>query len=303
MGIIGNDKKIIMKFKVYLAILFFLSFFSKAFSQSSFTPEPEKFLKDFNDFIGNYDKSIAKKYVKSFEPLWLGDFFTPDNKALVYALLNSMEEKKLNVYPDFINYFNAIYNYSSSEMSSEKFEQWNSTLDNIIKKYNNKRVQDFLKVSNNLFLDGTIYVTSRTQKAATRWQVSKKENFDIQFVKKIPIFTFNDVDLRCFSKNDSSVIRNTLSVFPLTSQWQGNGGKIDWQRAKKDKDIYYAKVNSYNIGLKSSSYYIDSVLFYSSYFDYPIMGKLTEKVLSFVGIQKLFTLLLSLTVKGLILKM
>jgi len=287
MGIIGNDKKIIMKFKVYLAILFFSSFFSKAFSQSSFTPEPEKFLKDVQEFIGNYDKSIAKKYVKSFEPLWLGDFFTPDNKALVYALLNSMEEKKLNVYPDFINYFNAIYNYSNSGMSSEKFEQWNSTLDNVIKKYNNKRVQDFLKVSNNLFLDGTIYVTSRTQKAATRWQVSKKDNFDIQFVKKIPIFTFNDVDLRCFSKNDSSIIRNTSGqFFPLNSRWEGNGGKIDWQRAKKDKDIYYAKVNSYNIGLKSSSYYIDSVLFYSSYFDYPIMGKLTEKVLSFRGYSK-----------------
>ena len=86
-----------------------------------------------------------------------------------------MEEKKLNVYPDFINYFNAIYNYSSSEMSSEKFEQWNSTLDNIIKKYNNKRVQDFLKVSNNLFLDGTIYVTSRTQKLLLDGKFLKKK--------------------------------------------------------------------------------------------------------------------------------
>ena len=276
-----------MKFKVYLTILFFASFFSKALSQSSFTPEPEKFLKDVQAFIGNYDKTKAKKYIKSFEPLWLGDFFTPDNKALVYASLNSMEEKKLNVYPDFINYFNAIYNYSNSGMNSEKFEKWNSTLDNVIKKYNNKRVQDFLKVSNNLFLDGTIYLTSRTQKAATRWQVSKKDNFDIQFVKKLPVFIFNEVDLRCFSKNDSSVIRNTSGqFFPLTSLWKGNGGKIDWQRAKKDKDIYYAKVNSYNIGLKSSSYYIDSVLFYSSYFDYPIMGKLTEKVLSFRGYSK-----------------
>ena len=51
MGIIGNDKKIIMKFKVYLAILFFLSFFSKAFSQSSFTPEPENFLKMFKNLL------------------------------------------------------------------------------------------------------------------------------------------------------------------------------------------------------------------------------------------------------------
>ena len=83
MGIIGYDKKIIMKFKVYLTILFFASFFSKALSQSSFTPEPEKFLKDVQAFIGNYDKTKAKKYIKSFEPLWLGDFFTPDNKALV----------------------------------------------------------------------------------------------------------------------------------------------------------------------------------------------------------------------------
>ena len=149
-----------MKFKVYLTILFFASFFSKALSQSTFTPEPEKFLKDVQAFIGTYDKTKAKKYIKSFEPVWLGDFFTPDNKALVYASLNSMLEKKLRVYPDFISYFDAIYNYSNSGMKSENFEKWNNTLDNVIKKYNNKRVQDFLKVSNNLFLDGTIYVTS-----------------------------------------------------------------------------------------------------------------------------------------------
>ena len=57
MGIIGHEKKIIMKFKVYLAILFFASFFSKALSQSTFTPEPEKFLKDVQAFIGTYDKT------------------------------------------------------------------------------------------------------------------------------------------------------------------------------------------------------------------------------------------------------
>jgi hypothetical protein len=273
-----------MKFKIYLAILFFSGFLSKALSQSTFSPEPEKFLKDVQVFIGNYDKTKAKKYIKSFEPLWLGDFFTAQNKSIVYAILNSMIEKKLRVYPDFISYFDALYNYSNSGMSSENFEKWNIVLDNVIKKYNNKRVQNFLKASNNLFLDGTIYVTSRNQKGATRWEVSKKDSFDIQFVKKIPVFTFKNIDLRCFSKNDSSIIRNTSGdFFPFTSFWEGNGGKIDWQRAKKDKDTYYAKINSYKIGLKSSSYQIDSVLFYSSYFDYPIMGKLSEKVIAFRG--------------------
>ena len=58
MGIVGHEKLIIiMKFKVYLAILFFASCFSKAFSQSTFTPEPEKFLKDVQSYIGAYDKN------------------------------------------------------------------------------------------------------------------------------------------------------------------------------------------------------------------------------------------------------
>ena len=111
-----------MKFKIYLAILFFSGFLSKALSQSTFSPEPEKFLKDVQVFIGNYDKTKAKKYIKSFEPLWLGDFFTAQNKSIVYAILNSMIEKKLRVYPDFISYFDALYNYSNSGMSSENFK-------------------------------------------------------------------------------------------------------------------------------------------------------------------------------------
>ena len=66
MGIVGHEKIIIMKFKFYFAILFFTSCFSKNFSQTTFTPEPEKFLKDVQSYIGTYDKNKAKKYVKSF---------------------------------------------------------------------------------------------------------------------------------------------------------------------------------------------------------------------------------------------
>ena len=152
-----------MKFKFLICIIVFFSFFNLGFSQSTFTPEPEKFLKDVQTFLGTYDKSKAKKYVKSFEPLWLGEFFTPDNKAHVYATLNAMVSKGLRPYPDFFSYFNAIYYYSDSKMSAENFEKWQNVLDQLLKKATNKRIQQFLKVSENLFLDGTIYLTSRSQ--------------------------------------------------------------------------------------------------------------------------------------------
>lgn len=276
-----------MKYKIHLVyFLFFLSF-SNLFSQTTFTPEPEKFLKDVQVFLGNYDKKLAKKYVKSFEPLWLGEFFTPENKSHVYATLNRMQDKKLRTYPDFILYFDAIYHYSNSEMSLDNFEKWQNVLDNIIDQYSKDNIHDFLSVSKNLFLDGSIYLNSRSQKAATRWQVSRKDSFDIQLIKKIPVFVFDNIDLKCFSKNDSSLIYNTSGIhYPLTSVWKGKGGKIDWQRARKNKDVFYANLKKYNLNLSSSSYYIDSVEFYCSYFDHPIIGKLTEKILSFISYKK-----------------
>ena len=117
--------------------------------------------------------------------------------------------------------------------------------------------------------------------------MARKDNFKIKYLKKVPVFTFQDVDLKCFSKGDSSVIYNTYGdFFPLTSIWIGSKGKIDWQRANMDKNVFYANFKDYKLALKKSSYYIDSVSFYSIYFDQPIMGKLTEKVLSAISDKK-----------------
>ena len=276
-----------MKLKIYSFLLVFFVLINTTISQGKFTPEPEKFLKDVQSFLGEYDKTIARKYVKSFEPLWFGEFFDVDNKAHVYATLNTMVSKNLRVSPHFLSYFNAILYYSESNMSKENFEKWQNVLDMLLKKSNNKRIEQFLKISENLFLDGTIYFTSRTQKAATMWQVSKKDSFDIEYVKKVPVFKFKNIDLRCFAKGDSSVIRKTNGeFFPLTSIWLGSKGKIDWQRARMDKEVFYAKVKDYKLALKNSSFYIDSVSFYSNYFDQPIIGKLTEKVLSVISFKR-----------------
>ena len=270
-----------MKNIFLLFLIFLIGLQSSLFSQTKFTPEPEKFLKDVQSFIGDFDKTRARKYIKSFEPLWFGEFFDANNKAHVYATLNTMVSKNLRVSPHFLSYFNAILYCSQNEMSKEKFENWQNVLDILLKKANSKRIEQFLKVSENLFLDGTIYLTSRSQKAETRWEVARKNNFEIKYLKKVPVFIFQDVDLKCFAKGDSSVIYHTNGeFFPLTSIWLGAKGKIDWQRARMDKEVFYAKINNYKLALKNSSYYIDSVSFYSSYFDQPIIGKLTEKVLS-----------------------
>tara|TARA_B100001287_G_scaffold192399_1_gene162633 strand:+ start:8208 stop:12641 length:4434 start_codon:yes stop_codon:yes gene_type:complete len=250
-----------------------------------FTPEPEKFLKELQSCIGEADKSKAKNFVKSFEPFWLGEFFTPDLKAHVYATSNLMGEKGMRVKPDYLSYFNSLLYFSKTGLDAKTFEDWHSTLDKVINKLSKKRISSFLQTSENLFKDNSIF-TSGSTKGSTTWKTSNLD-FEISY-EKVPIFYFKNTDLKCFSKNDSSIIYETSgSLMPLTNMWLGEKGKIDWQRARLDKEKFYAKFNSYNISLKSASLIIDSVLFYSSYFpDAPVRGKLTEKVISNLGYKK-----------------
>ena len=54
---------------VFLLFLFILiGLYNPILSQNKFTPDAEKFLKEVQSFIGEYDKTKARKYVKSLEP-------------------------------------------------------------------------------------------------------------------------------------------------------------------------------------------------------------------------------------------
>ena len=254
-----------MRYKINIILIIIVFFGYNGFSQVRiFTPEPEKFLKEMQSCIGEADKSKAKVFYRTFEPFWLGDFFTPDLKAHVYATANLMGEKGLRVKPDYISYFNALLYFAQAGLDAKKFEDWQSALDKVLNKLSKKRISNFLRVSEHLFKDNSIFIAGTT-KGATKWKTSNLD-FEITY-EKVPMLVFKNTDLKCFSKNDSSIIYETSGKFlPLTNMWVGSKGKIDWQRARLDKEKFYAKFNNYNISLKSASLIVDSALFYSSYF-------------------------------------
>ncbi|MEO0405535.1 MAG: hypothetical protein AAF193_11745, partial [Bacteroidota bacterium] len=57
-------------------------------------------------------------------------------------------------------------------------------------------------------------------------------------------------------------------------------GKVTWDRAEFDPATTYAEFDNYEIRIKGSSFIVDSVLFYNEYFDQPLIGQLSEKVLA-----------------------
>ncbi len=279
----ANDLNMFKKIK-YIVLLIIFSNNILTAQIVKFTPEPEKFLKEIQSYLGTINKIDAKKFVSDFEPIWLGDFFNPDIKAHVYATVNLMGEKHLKAYPDYKNYFSAIYQFASSGKTPKNFEDWASTLDRVLNGRDKKRMSNYLKTSNFLFSDNSIYVASLTP-GSTIWKVTNN-NFTFSY-DKVPVIHFKNTDLKCYSKNDSSVIYNTSGkFFPLTNTWIGIGGRVTWERAKLEKDKVYADIKKYSISLKSSGFRADSVLFTTQYFSNPVLGKLTEKVLSNLGPDK-----------------
>jgi 5S rRNA maturation endonuclease (ribonuclease M5) len=98
----------------------------------------------------------------------------------------------------------------------------------------------------------------------------------------VPIILINPTMLVCYANDDSLVIFNTRGTFyPLTFQWIGKGGKVDWQRAGLESSQVYANVKNYKIQMKFAKVEADSVEFFNKkFFTFSLVGKFSDKVLA-----------------------
>ncbi len=257
-----------------ISVFTFLVIGKSAFSQQMFTPDSTKFLKEIVNYFGQVNKEDAKIFEKEFEKIWFGGKFTPAIRATVYTTTNAMAVKRLKPYPEFKNYMLAVMYAVDKGYTGKKFDDWHSIVDKTLAEKNKTRFEDFIEASSKLFRDNTLFESSST--------VWRANNNKYTFVYEgEPKVVFEEFDLKCIAKNDSSVLYKTKGVFyPYSATWEGNKGTITWERAELAKDKVYAEIKKYKISLKSAGFTADSALFYSEYFAKPILGTVQERVVS-----------------------
>ncbi len=269
-----------MKLIKYLILPLFLLIGTKSYSQSFFSTDSTKFIKEISNYLGTANKEDAKEFTKIFEPIWFGGNYTPSMRASIYSAANDIALKRLKIYPDFKNYLLAIQYAVTSGMNEDEFSKWHSTVEKALAEKNKSRFTEYIETCALILNDNTIFKSSSTQ-----WKASNN-NFTFSYEKE-PIVTFEEIELKCYSKNDSSILYKTKGAYyPFSSKWKGEGGTLTWERAQLPTDKFYAEVGNYNISMTSSSYKIDSVKFYSVYFDEPIYGEVRENVVSNRGIEQ-----------------
>jgi hypothetical protein len=272
------------KIKGIAFLLLMIGFAQIANSQSmkNFTHTQDGYLKEVSDMLIDTDKKVGKPFIEEmFAPSWNSTRFTDRSRKRIYDISDEMLKKRLKVYPEFFGFFYALAMFAQSDHNEASFESWLTIMEQLVKDKKKRYLTDFIDNSATIFEDNTFY-----RSPSTAWQSSSsKYTFEYDSIPKV---VYNELDLRCLAKNDSSVIYGTKGIYyPTQGRFVGEGGRVTWERAGLDKNETYAIIEgTYEIRVKGSSYTIDSVLFFNSFFEHPLRGVITDKVLAHISEDK-----------------
>jgi hypothetical protein len=273
------------RFYKYLAVTFFVLLSFSGYSQTKikhFSSDSSLFFKEMEQFLTYSRKQDGVAVMDEFSWTWFEGKFSDKQREGVYKISNLMLKKRKKAFPDFKNYLFTVSQFVNSKYQTEEsFESWQKILVKLINGKSKKQFTDYLKACNNLFTDNLLY-----KSASNSWAANNR-NYTFGY-DSLPTIEFEALTLTCYSKGDSSVIKNTKGIYyPTEAKWFGEGGKITWERAGFSADSVYADIDKYSFSVKSPNFEIKDVTFYDYYyFDEPMKGVLSEKVLANVKMEK-----------------
>ncbi len=272
-------------FKTILLFFIVFSFTQKTIAQinpiKQYSEDPIKFLEEIKAMfeVTTMSKREIKDYMEQFTLAWNSPNYTTDLKQATYSTCNQMIKKKVRILPEYKSYLSSVMNIVNSHQTEENFNSWQKCIDKILNSKIVRNYAEYLEMSENLFATNTFY------KSAVVEFCSNNNNFKFEY-DSVPKVIFPSLNLRCFNnQNDSGVVYNTKGIYyPNSGLFRGEGGKVNWMRAGLENNMVWAELKKYQISLKTSGFTADSVVFYNNnYFKNPLLGRLSEKVVSEKG--------------------
>ena len=240
-----------------------------------FSMIPAEYFVQMQEFFASTgaDSKENLKLIKDFQKNWDEGLISELQKTDILNTSNALLNKRAKPNPQFINYINTILTIVNNPKGSSVFGAWNKTVNSMIEQKSLLVIDEFNKSIIDLLNENII-----NQTPTIKW-VSDNPSYTLTFDKE-PILTFNNINLKCFGKNDSSVIYQTSGTFyPMTSKWTGSKGKITWRRAGLGENSVFANLRDYKIDMRFAGFKADSVMFTNTiYYDKPLLGSLEEKV-------------------------
>jgi hypothetical protein len=271
-----------MNLRIIVSVLFAITLNSSLHAQS-YPNDREKFVKEFQKLMKDYETSETKVFIRDeLPPLLLeGNSFSEEYFNKMVATCNAMETKRFKVYPDIFNYIYSISALVSNNQPRDSYEAFSSTMDKLIQNRNKKKLESFVEMTGGYFSNGMIATSSNFD-----WFYIGG-NYGFEFDKKSTI-EFENGNLICRVKSNSAATRgqiiDSLIIFntkgsydPALKKWQGSGGKVTWEKVDLDPKTTFAMLGGYEVSLKKSNYTADTVTLTTPYFTQTLQGQISDR--------------------------
>lgn len=258
-----------------LLLVAFTTNFQLQAQVKEFSSDESTFFNQLQSHLASAKIDDAKKYIeKTVSPLWSSGVLSSDQKALFISNANALLKKRVSTEKTFFYSVASLVSLLEQGASADKIDGWLAGVELLAEGRSRNKLEDFIETSFLALTQNVLAVTS-----SLKWSFTADDfTFD---VKEEALLIFNNITLRCFAKGDSSIIIGTSGSYnPAEGIWTGKGGSVNWERAGMDASVTYAVLENFEIKTKSTSFVVDTVTFFSSYFPTPLKGKLTEKLLA-----------------------
>jgi hypothetical protein len=270
-------KPILLRTLLAGLFLVFLDTASQGQTLRSFTHERQAFVDELTAIMVDADKKEGKPLMEEkFGPFWInGSLYNEEQEEQIYNLADGLLKKRMRPFPFFQAFITSIMSFPGSPQEGKGFDTWVNTM-NLLMKGSKSKIEDYLLTSELLFKSNTFYESS-----SNTWKVDNSGwNFGLE--GDVAYIDFPNINLTCLAKGDSSVIYATSGRYDIQSQsFVGKDGKITWERAELDPNETYAVIDGrYDLQMRSSTFKIDSVQFFTTFFKYPLLGEVEDKILA-----------------------
>jgi hypothetical protein len=258
--------------KIILLVILCVSLFGHSYAQKKsreFNTDPAVFIKEFSTYIENSNRSDLLEFMKSFNKKWKNEEIANNEKSDIIKMINIMRKRKMNI-PYQYDYLLALKSFKNSALDFEKYQDWHNMAVRILeiaKRGKHTEFKNFIKNTGSLFESRAIYVSK-----ARSWII---EEVEIQFKydkDSIPFIHIPNTKLTGFTNKDSIRIYNTTGdYYPLTFEWKGRGGQLNWEKVFLEPMEVYCELPEYDINVQKSEFKVDSVqLHYTTIFNKPL---------------------------------
>ncbi len=268
-------------FWIKIGFILFLCLFSLGLQaqNDSLPKDPARFYREISTILLNTKNPAFQAKSRTLLARWgntWNNSFTQNEQENLQSIIEIMRSKRVRTYPYLFLYLYNVNLLAETKHTGKELSSWQHYAAEMIRQ---RKLPDFLR-----FLHFTQNLLEKHQlygRSTSSWHFRHADfslHYDTAFYVR-----FKHLNLIKATRNDSIMILQTSGIFFYkTKQWEGEGGKLAWNRFNKGFGEKYSIADSYHFHLNTNVFHIDSVrLVYSEFLGkQAVFGRLSDRVLT-----------------------